>query len=761
MRCLRILTLPWRVTLGRLILALCVATSLGSMPVQAAGPQFVALKVDKPPVLDGTLDDPLWAVAQAVDQFFEVFPHPLVPSAYPTRIKLLYDDQYLYVGFEADDPDPTLIRGHYVRRDQLHNPISEDYVHIYLDALNTGHSAQTFTVNVRGTQQDGIFNEDIQTTDYAPDFDWNSYTARNSHGWTAVMRIPLTSLRYRPGRHQTWKLIAGRGIIRDNYYGEASTKIPPDNNCLMCYAGDVVLDAFPPAAAGSSLVLIPEITLTHSADSGDFGSSSNNHGNVGGYLSWQPRAGTVVGGAFNPDFSQVESDDFQPTANNQFALFFPEKRPFFLESNNLLSTPVQVIYTRTVSAPRWGLRLTQQQDDSNYTLLATQDKGGGSIIEPGLVGSALAPQYGQSLASVGRFQLFNGDWRSGGLFTYRRNEDGSHNLALGPDLVWTPSDDDRIKLQYLYSATQDPDRPDLYAGWQGQSFDDHALYADWTHGAQRWAWETTYQRLGQGFRSWDGFITQVGVRELSGNLGYNFYPDKGNWTSNVEPQVVMARSIDDQGDTVLRSVAPTLNLSAVHNTAISLAWHLADEQLTQAGLQRLDFVTFNVSTNPGAHFVSLKTALTVGQSIDFLTGERGRGPQAVVTLQAFPVDPLELDLVSSYQQLDTESPHGRSSARLFDEHGEQLRVLWFFSALVYVELSAEDDLIQRDQENYAQPVAARAESTSATLQFAYELTPQSHFYAGWRINGTHVQALPPFNGDQRQFFLKVAYEFPM
>jgi hypothetical protein len=754
-----IVSSPWRVTLGRLIFALCLTTSLGPMSARAdMAPRLVALKVDKPPVLDGTLDDPLWASAQTLDQFFEVFPHPLVPSAYPMRVMLLYDDQYLYVGFQADDPDPTLIRDHYTRRDQLHAPISEDYVHIYLDALDTGHSAQTFTVNARGTQQDGIFNEDTQTTDYAPDFDWRSYTARNAHGWTAVMRIPLTSLRYHPGEHQTWKLIAARGIVRDNYYGEASTQIPPASNCLMCYAGDVVLDDFPATAVGSSLVLTPEITLTHNSNSGDFGPNSDNHSNVGGYLSWQPRAGTVVDGAFNPDFSQVESDDFQPTANNQFALFFPEKRPFFLESSNLLSTPVQAIYTRTVNAPLWGARVTQQQDGSNYTLLATQDKGGGEIIEPGVLGSALVPQFGHSRAALGRFELFNSDWQSSGLFTYRRNDDGSHNLALGPDLVWTPGDDDRVKLQYLYSVTRDPDRPDLYAGWLGQSFDDHALYADWTHAAQRWAWEATYQRLGQGFRSWDGFITQVGVRELSGNLGYNFYPDKGNWASNIEPQVVVARSVDDEGDTVLRSIAPTLSLSGAHNTAISLAWHPADEQLTQAGLQRLDFVTFTLSTNPGARFVSFKTALTLGQAIDFLTGEPGRGPQAVVTLQAFPVDRLELDLVSSYQQLDAVS-HTTGSARLFDEHGEQLRALWFFSTQVYVELSAEDDVVSRDQANYLLPVATREEATSATLQFAYELTPQSHFYAGWRVNGGHVQTTPPFDGDQRQVFLKVAYEF--
>ena len=179
-------------------------------------------------------------------------------------------------------------------------------------------------------------------------------------------------------------------------------------------------------------------------------------------------------------------------------------------SSNLLSTPLQAIYTRTVSAPRWGARLTQQLDSGGYTLLATQDKGGGSIIEPGLLSSSLVPQFGQSLASLGRMQLFSGDVRSGMLYTYRRNSDASRNLVLGPDFFWTPDDADRVKLQYLYSSTRDPDRPDLMPGWLGQTLDDHALYADWTHGTEHWSWEATWQRLGAGFRAWDGFITQVG-----------------------------------------------------------------------------------------------------------------------------------------------------------------------------------------------------------------------------------------------------------
>jgi len=728
--------------------------------VPAAEAQFHALKIQAPPVLDGRLDDPAWQQAPVVDQFFEVYPHALAPSPYHTEVRILFDEHYLYVGFRAADPAPSLIRSHYVRRDRLYRPNSDDYVHLYLDALNTGKSAQMFAINVQGNQLDGIWNEDSQTEDYTPDFDWQSYTARDRGGWTAVMRIPLTSLRYHPGANQTWKLIAWRGIMRDNFYQEASTKIPADNNCLMCYAGDVALADFPTDTGGGSLVLIPEYTLTHSTDSGDFGAASANHGNLGGYMTWQPQAGTVVDGAFNPDFSQVESDDFQPTANNQFALLFSEKRPFFLESSNLLSTPIQAIYTRTVSAPRWGARLTQQLDTGGYTLLATQDKGGGSIIEPGLLSSDLVPQFGQSLASFGRIQAFSGDWRSGMLYTYRRNSDASRNLVLGPDFLWTPDDADRVKLQYLYSATHDPDRPDLLPDWLGQTLNDHSLYADWSHATETWAWETTYQRLGSGFRAWDGFVTQVGIRELNAALGYNLYPAKGGLLNIVNPQLVYAHSEDGAGNAVLRSFAPTLNVNGVLNGSLALAWHPADEQLTAAGLQRLRFWTLTLAATPGVRFVQLKTVLTLGQNADFLTGATGHGPQATVTLADFPVDQLELDLVGSYQRLDAEAPMA-ADPRLFDEHGAQVRILWFFSPELYMELSAEDDLIRRNQLNYAIPVDSREDNSLYTLQLAYELTPQSHFYVGWRENGTHDTGAQPFAGDQRQFYLKMAYEFPM
>ena len=75
-------------------------------------------------------------------------------------------------------------------------------------------------------------------------------------------------------------------------------------------------------------------------------------------MKWIPNADTAFDAAINPDFSQVESDTAAISTNQRFAIFFPEKRPFFLEDTELFSTPIQAVYTRTITAPRWGLRST-------------------------------------------------------------------------------------------------------------------------------------------------------------------------------------------------------------------------------------------------------------------------------------------------------------------------------------------------------------------------------------------------------------------
>src|SRR5262249_43269670 len=185
----------------------------------------------------------------------------------------------------------------------------------------------------------------------------------------------------------------------------------------------------------------------------------------------QPAADATI----NPDFSQVESDVAVISTNERFAIFLPEKRPFFLERVDLFSTPMQAVYTRTITSPRWGARGTGTFGGSNYTLLVAQDRGGGSVILPSAFGSDSALQEFQSTVGIPRVKHdFGKHSFVGFLGTTRESEGSAHNRVFGPDLPWRPNSSMTVTGQFLLSDTRTPDRPDLATEWDGRKLRDHA-----------------------------------------------------------------------------------------------------------------------------------------------------------------------------------------------------------------------------------------------------------------------------------------------
>src|SRR5262249_15602292 len=148
--------------------------------------------------------------------------------------------------------------------------------------------------------------------------------------------------------------------------------------------------------------------------------------------------------------------------NNRFALFYPEKRPFFLEGIDLFDTPIQAVYTRTITSPRWGLRDTGKAGSSTYTVLATQARRGGRVVLPGTSDSSFPPQDYSSFASIGRLRQDLGSSFAGVLFTDREIEGNGNgfNRVFGPDFQWRPDDKNRVQGQLLISDTQTPNLPE-------------------------------------------------------------------------------------------------------------------------------------------------------------------------------------------------------------------------------------------------------------------------------------------------------------
>ena len=182
---------------------------------------------------------------------------------------------------------------------------------------------------------------------------------------------------------------------------------------------------------------------------------------------------------------EVESDAAQVTANERFALFVSEKRPFFLEGVDLLSMPMQAVYTRTITDPSGGLRATGKTGSTAYTALVAHDKGGGRVILPGPFGSGFS--YGQVPADVGVLRVRRDFGRSflSVLGTTREFDGGRYSRVLGPDFQWRPNKNDYVTGQALWSDSNTPVRTDLAREWNGQRLQDHALLANFNHATDK------------------------------------------------------------------------------------------------------------------------------------------------------------------------------------------------------------------------------------------------------------------------------------
>ena len=253
--------------------------------------------------------------------------------------------------FARSIQQPSAIRAPIVRRDQVLS--DQDYVEVFLDPLNTRRSASFFRVSARGILTDGQYDDENRIRDYAPDLDFQAATIDRRRGWTAEIRVPLSSLRYQAGS-RTHGLISCIAMCRASRLRLSRAHRFLVARTAIC-ATRMSSTEFSVERA-DRCQLIPHIEYARIED--DAGTSDELDAGID--LTWKPRENTVVDATIFPDFSQIEADVPQLTANTQFALALTEKRPFFLEGTDLLTTQIPAIYTRAFTDPDAGVSITDR-----------------------------------------------------------------------------------------------------------------------------------------------------------------------------------------------------------------------------------------------------------------------------------------------------------------------------------------------------------------------------------------------------------------
>ena len=701
--------------------------------------------------IDGRINQDEWSQASRVETWFETQPGDNVTPPVRNVGYIGYDDRFFYAAFEFDDPEPSAIRAPYADRDRISGN-GTDYGGLILDTRNDGHSGVLLLTTPSGVQYDAVTDDDGAGEDPSPDFFWESATTIHERGWTLEMRVPFTSLRYRDVTPQTWGVFLYRNYPRGFRHMFFSAQIPRGGNCFVCRTNTLVgLENLP---SGGHLVAAPYVSANQAArPSGGLGSRLENdrvNGDAGLDVKWTPDADNALDFTLNPDFSQVEADTAQISANERFALSYPEKRPFFLEGVELFSTPLRAVYTRAITSPRWGGRATGKVGGVGYTMLVADDEGGGSVIIPGPNGSTTAPQGFSSTVLVGRAKRSFNSGNVGLLVTGREGRDGGgSSWLIGPDVLWRPTTADAITAQWVFSTTRTPRREDLYTGWTGERLAGGAGDVRWQRNTTHLDVSGQYRHIGEDFRAEAGFIPQVGYREANGGAGWTIRPT--GFVSRYRLFTNISRQVDLQGALINPVNSGGINVDTRFNGF--LHFRVQDDEVRSGEpLFRSQRITYLARFSPSRYINSIGVDGNFGEQVDFANSRPGRGGTVNLSATVNPTDHLEVAWLENVRWLDIDE------ARVFTARVSRIRGTYTFTARSFVRAIGQYVQTNRDPALFLSPVARRSATFLGSLLFAYKLNWQSVLFVGYG-DDRELSEDDRLERSGRQFFVKLSYAF--
>jgi hypothetical protein len=756
------------ITLAALAVAApAFAQATAPAPAQPAAPapttRFHLTRASGPIKIDGDLSDEAWRTASKVERWYEIQPGDNTQPPVTSAGYMTYDDRAFYVAFEFDDPSPGAIRAPFGDHDDI-NGGNTDFAGIIIDTQSTHRTATEFFVSPRNVQYDAV-TDDATGENQSPDFFWDSAAKITDRGWTLEMRIPCSTLRYPRADPQKWGIILMRNYPRNFRYQFASTVMPRGSNCFICHVSD--LDGLEHLPGGGHFVAAPYVSASDTAhpEDGVAGAPLKNDpvdGRIGVDVKYSPDANHALDLTVKPDFSQIESDTAQISANERFALFYPEKRPFFLEGVDLFQTPLQAVYTRTITDPTFGTRLTGKDGNLRYTALVARDEGGGLVILPGSNGSSAAPQDFTSMVAIGRLKQQIGRSFVGALVTDREitSSGGGHSRLAGPDFEWRPNGSDVLTGQLLFSENRTPNHPDLEETWDGRQQSGAALQTYFTHNTRHFDSFTRYSDVTDDFRADLGFVPQVGYREGLVSTGWTVHP-KGA-ISRERTFVNASYQVDRDGRIITENVMPGFGMDTKWNGFVQVRY---TSDRTRGGGEADSLIGrqqfgFTAQFSPTRRIAQLFVDSTLGQDIDFANARPATGFTLSLRATVVPFDHLSLDLIQNTRSLDVND--GAVSGHLFTEQVSRLKGTYTFTSRMFVRAIGQYVQTTRDPSLYTFDVSDKSGSFNGSVLFAYKLHWQSVMFAGYGDDrelpppGPTPRHLEPVG---RQFFVKLSYAF--
>ena len=511
--------------LAALVLSLLAAVPAtgadGERPVKV--PQRIP-KIDNEISIDGVLDEEVWDRALVMGVNNEVRPGNNIPAPVETDMLLAYSETHFYVAFRAHDPDPSQIYAHLCDHDRMWN---DEWVVIGIDTYNDQRGGYEFACNPLGIQGDTASG--IHGDGNAWDGIWDSAGEIFDWGYSVEMAIPFSTLRFqRAEGDQIWGVDAVRSYPRDVRYHISLYPRDRDDNCYRCQMDKLI--GFEGATPGRNIEIDPTISAVASQyredfPSGDFSDPDDEY-DVGVTARWGITPNVTLSAAANPDFSQVEADAFQLDVNRQYALWYEEKRPFFLESSGAFDN----FYSRSIASPIWAAKVTGKAGENTFGALVARDELTNLIIS-GSERSVYAPLDMESTATALRYARDIGDMSSVNTYYNGREGEGYYNRVAGAEAEFWFTENDKIEVQAEGSYTQYPDAvlDDDIEGQPEGEFSDRSYEVQAGHFTSGLDVYANYSDVGDNFRTDLAFMPRVGYRHIETGAGHTWQRESGSW----------------------------------------------------------------------------------------------------------------------------------------------------------------------------------------------------------------------------------------
>jgi hypothetical protein len=707
-----------------------------------------------------------------IDKFIQQEPHDGAPASQPTEAYLGYTDKNFYAVFMCFDKEPKKLRARMLRRELIDD---DDQVGLWLDTFHDQRHAYYFYSNPYGIQQDGLFAEN-GGPDNTFDTVWHTNAKITSNGYMVIIEVPFKSLRFKQLQSVSWGVILIRVIPRNSEH----SFFPPNSNRIQgMLTKEGTFDGLQDISPGRNMQFIPytSVGAFRSLDERDPAGDRFTGKHV------QPKAGLdskivikdslVLDTTINPDFGQIESDDPQVTVNQRFEVFFPEKRPFFQENSNFFRTPLQLVFTRRISDPLYGVRLTGKTGPWAIGSMIANDRSPGTSVigtdplsgNDAYFGALRVNREVGKNSSVGMIYTDRELHTAPNSFCTTLRCDVGFNRVGGVDTQIKINQNWQLQAQAVTSETK-------FSDGSHESGPAYMVYAE--RSSRGLEFNTMYQDIAAGFNAETGFINRTDIRRFSNFASRTFHPE-GKFLIAHGPHFFQLSLWDHNGTRLTHQLNPSYVWNLPRNSFFSLFNVFEHERLRPEDFPALaanrDYTHVVGGAEVGTQYfkwINLDLEMDWGTVTNFVP--RSGPPVLAFSNTAAmkgtirPVKGLTIENTYFMTRLLDQDTH----LNIFNNH--IMRSKWNYQFTKEFSLR----MIGQYVTTISNPGLTTLQNTknfNGDVLFTYLLTPGTAIYAGYNSN---LQNLDPrlqftadgllrtrnsFINDGRQIFIKLSYLF--